>query len=131
MFLKKLWFILLIVMTITKSTIAQTPINYSQHWEKVVALEKKGLTQTANLAVKAIYHLAVQDNNEAQQIKCCIFLIKYRNEREEDSREQAILYVDSLLAKAKAPAKNILQSMQAEMLWQYLQQVVAQLVCLQ
>ena len=122
MFLKKLWFILLIVMTITKSTIAQTAINYSEHWEKVGALEKKGLTQTANLAVKAIYHLAVQDNNEAQQIKCCIFLIKYRNEREEDSREQAIWYVDSLLAKAKAPAKNILQSMQAEMLWQYLQQ---------
>jgi uncharacterized HAD superfamily protein len=40
---------------------------------------------------------------------------------EEDSRETNIFFVDTLIAKTKYPAKNILLSMQAEMYWQYLQ----------
>lgn len=122
MLLKKLWLFLLMLATVNNSIVAQTATNYSARWEKVDAHQKKGLTHNATLEVKAIYQLALHENNEAQQIKSCIYLIKFRNEREQDSRENAIYFVDSLLEKAKAPAKNILQSMQAEMLWQYLQQ---------
>jgi hypothetical protein len=68
-----------------------------------------------------IYDLAVKDKQDVQQIKSCLFLIKYRNQIEEDSYENNIFFVDSLIEKATIPAKNILQSLQAEMFWQYLQ----------
>jgi TonB-dependent SusC/RagA subfamily outer membrane receptor len=50
-----------------------------------------------------------------------MYQIKYRNMVEEDANVNNIFFVDTLITKAKAPAKNILQSMQAELFWQYLQ----------
>ncbi|MFZ1452799.1 MAG: alpha-2-macroglobulin family protein, partial [Ferruginibacter sp.] len=49
------------------------------------------------------------------------YQIRYRNMVEEDSQENNIFFTDTLIAKAKGPAKNMLQSMYAEMFWQYLQ----------
>lgn len=118
MLLRKLLLMVLISTTVT--TMAQIN-NYAKNWKKVEDLEKKGLTKSAQAEVTAIYKLAQKSNNNAQQIKACMYLIKYRNMVEEDSRENNIFYVDTLIAGAKAPAKNILQSMQAEMFWQYLQ----------
>jgi Bacterial Alpha-2-macroglobulin MG10 domain/Alpha-2-macroglobulin family/MG2 domain len=119
MFLKK---ILLVILTGTAlSTMAQTTNNYLSNWKKVEGFEKKGLTKSALAEVLVIYNLAAKDNNDAQQIKSCMYQIKYRNMVEEDSRENNIFFVDTLIEKAKAPTKNILQSMQAEMFWQYLQ----------
>ncbi|MGG9971330.1 alpha-2-macroglobulin family protein [Ferruginibacter sp. SUN002] len=97
---------------------AQTK-DYSDKWKKVEALEKKGLTKSALKEVMIIYNLALKDKNDAQQIKACIYQINYRNLIDEDSYENNIFFVDTLIAKAKVPAKNILQSMQAEMFWQF------------
>ncbi|MBP6430889.1 MAG: alpha-2-macroglobulin [Ferruginibacter sp.] len=95
--------------------------DYAAQWKKVDAFEKKGLTKSALNEVLGIYSLAVKENNDAQQIKSCMYQIKYRNMVEEDANENNIFFIDTLIAKAKAPAKNILQSMQAELFWQYLQ----------
>jgi uncharacterized protein YfaS (alpha-2-macroglobulin family) len=103
------------------TAMAQTKNDYLPHWKKVEDFEKKGLAKSALTEVMVIYNLAVKDNNDAQQIKSSMYQIKYRNMVDEDSREKNIFYIDTLIAKAKAPAKNILQSMQAEMYWQYLQ----------
>jgi hypothetical protein len=112
----------LIAVFITQLTYSQPKMNdYTAQWKKTEELEAKGLTQSAKEAVLGIYNLAVKDKNDAQQIKACMYLIKYRNMVEEDSRENNIFYVDTLIEKARAPAKNILQSMQAQMFWQYLQ----------
>ncbi len=119
MFLRHL---LLVIFTSTAFTVmAQTNNTYLSNWKKVEAFEKKGLTKSALAEVMTIYNLAAKDNNDAQQIKSCMYQIKYRNMVEEDSHENNIFFVDTLIAKAKAPAKNILQSMQAQMFWQYLQ----------
>ena len=100
---------------------AQKQNDYAAQWKKVEGLENKGLTKSALKEVLAIYNLALKENNDAQQIKSCMYQIKYRNVSEEESNEKNIFFVDTLIAKAKSPAKNILQSMQAEMFWQYLQ----------
>jgi len=68
-----------------------------------------------------IYTLAIKENNDPQQIKSAMYQIMYRNQVEEDSHENSIFFVDTLINKAKGSAKNILQSMHAEMFWQYLQ----------
>ncbi|MBK7433531.1 MAG: hypothetical protein IPI66_06240 [Chitinophagaceae bacterium] len=100
---------------------AQTKDNYEKNWKKVEDLEKKGLNKSALQEVLSIYTMAQRDNNDAQQIKSCMYQVKYRNLIEEDSQEKNIFFVDTLIAKAKAPSKNILQSMQAQMFWDYLQ----------
>ena len=119
MFLKRLLLVFFTGFVFT--AMAQTKNDYTKNWKKVEGLEKKGLTKSASTEVTAIYKLAQKDNNDAQQIKACMYFIKYRNMVEEDSHENNIFYVDTLIDGAKAPAKNILQSMQAEMFWQYLQ----------
>ena len=119
MFLKK--FLLVIFTGVAFTTMAQNTNNYLKNWKKVEAFEKKGLTKSALQEVMVIYNLAIKDNNDAQQIKTAMYQLKYRNMVQEDSRENNIFFVDTLIARAKTPAKNILQSMQAEMFWQYLQ----------
>ena len=119
MFLKK---ILLVIFTgVVFTTMAQNTNNYLKNWKKVEVFEKKGLTRSALQEVLVIYNLAIKDHNDAQQIKTAMYQVKYRNMVQEDSRENNIFFVDTLIAKTKAPVKNILQSMQAEMFWQYLQ----------
>lgn len=121
MFLKKLTLLFLFLTAIIQTSMAQKNTNYATQWKKVEAFEKKGLTASALKEVLAIYTLAIKDKNDPQQIKASMYQIKYRNMREEESQEKNIFFVDTLIAKAKAPVKNILQSMQAEMMWQYLQ----------
>lgn len=105
---------------IVSTAMAQTN-DYKKNWRKVDSFEKKGLTRSAADEVTAILKMAQKENNEAQQIKASMFLIKYRNMVEDDSYEKNIFYVDTLIAGSKSPAKNILQSMHAGMFWQYVQ----------
>ena len=112
----------LVAFIVSQLTYGQQKMNdYTAQWKKTEGFEAKGLTQSAKETVLAIYNEAVKEKNDAQQIKACMYLIKYRNMVEEDSHENNIFYVDTLIDKAQAPAKNILQSMQAQMFWQYLQ----------
>lgn len=121
MFLNKLFFFLLALSSITNTLMAQKNEDYSPYWKKVAAYEKQGLTKSALKEVINIYRMALKDNNNAQQIKSAIYQVRYRNMVEEDSQEKNIAFVDSLIATSKPPSKNILQSMQAEMYWRYLQ----------
>jgi uncharacterized protein YfaS (alpha-2-macroglobulin family) len=121
MFLKKITLLVLSVTAILYSAMAQNNNSYTAQWKKVEAFEKKGLTASALKEVLGIYQLAIKDKNDAQQIKTSLYQIRYRNMVQEESQEKNIFFIDTLIAKAKAPAKNILQSMQAEMMWQYLQ----------
>ncbi|HMU09914.1 MAG TPA: alpha-2-macroglobulin family protein, partial [Ferruginibacter sp.] len=121
MFTKKILLVIFLLTVTSAVTMSQSKNEYAANWKKVEELEKKGLTKSALQEVLKIYSLSIKDNSDAQQIKCCMYQVKYRNMLDEDSPENNIFFVDTLIAKAKAPAKNILQSMQAEMFWQYLQ----------
>jgi uncharacterized protein YfaS (alpha-2-macroglobulin family) len=121
MFLKKLLLLVLVTIILSDGIMAQKNNDYSKNWAKVEAFEKKGLTKSALNEVMVIYTLAVKNKNDAQQIKAAIYQVKYRSMVEEDSRENTIFFIDTLIAKATMPARNILQSIQAQMFWQYLQ----------
>ncbi len=100
---------------------AQKPDDYSKNWKKVEGFEKKGLSASALTEVLRIFSLANASGNDAQLIKASMYQMKYRNMIEEDNKENNIFYIDTLIAKTKSPAKNILQSMQAELFWSYRQ----------
>ena len=118
---KRIILVIFLLTGISSVIMAQLKNDYASNWKKVDGFEKKGLTKSAQAEVTAIYKLAQAESNDVQQVKACIYLIRYRDMVQEDSRENNIFYVDTLIAGAKAPARNILQSMQAGMFWQYLQ----------
>lgn len=120
MFLQRLSLLLLI--TIFSSILmAQSTNEYAANWKRVADFEKKGLTKSALKEVMTIYNLAAKAKNDVQQIKSSMYQVRYRQLVEEDSRENNLFFIDTLIANAKGRAKNILQSMQAEMFWQYMQ----------
>ena len=121
MFLKKVSLLLFLVAFSSTQLLAQNKNEFSLNWKKVDSLEKKGLTKSALTQVLEIFDLAKKAGNEAQQIKSVMYQIKYRNMVQEDSRENNIFFIDTLIEKSNAPVKNILQNMQAELFWQYLQ----------
>ncbi len=121
MYINKFSTLLLIFLFSAISIIAQNKNDYTTNWQKVASFEKKGLTKSALEQVMIIYKLAKKDNNEAQEIKTAMYQIMYRNMVQEDSWENNIFFVDTLIAQSDAPVKNILQNMQAEMFWQYFQ----------
>ncbi len=121
MILKK-GFLLLSLFIINFFTInAQTTEDYKANWKKVAEFEIKGLPKSALKEVILIFNLATKAGNDAQQIKAALHHIMFRIMVEEDNEETNLFYLDTLIAKAKAPAKNILLSLQAEKFWNYLQ----------
>ncbi len=121
MLLRKKLLLLIATAGLLNFTMAQKQNDYLTYWKKIDAFEKKGLTKSALGQVMVIYNLALQSGNNPQQIKAAIYQVKYRNMVEDGSQQKNIFFIDTLISKAKAPVKNILQSMQAEMLWTYLQ----------
>jgi Bacterial Alpha-2-macroglobulin MG10 domain/Alpha-2-macroglobulin family/MG2 domain len=101
---------------------AQPSNDFNAEWKKTEQFEKKGLTRDALKEVIKIFEAANKAGNMVQQIKAAMYQMKYRNMVEEDNRENNIFYLDTLIAKSKAPAKNMLQSMQAELFKSYRQQ---------
>ncbi len=95
--------------------------DYSKNWKAVEAYEKKGLSRSALQEVIKIFDLAISSGNQVQQVKAAMYQMKYRNLIEEDNRENNIFFIDTLIAKTRIPAKNILQSMQAELFLSYKQ----------
>jgi len=120
MFVKKIIAAVLLLAAFSLPTLAQVKGDYQKNWDKVEAFQKKGLPKSALEEVMTIQVMAIRDNNEPQVIKTYIYQVMLRNMTEEDSQEKNIFFVDTLIEKAKGPAKNVLQSMQAEMFWQYL-----------
>ena len=96
----------MVLATLSNALMAQIKDDYSVNWKKVADFEKKGLTKSALQEVITIYQLAIKDKNDAQQIKSAMYQVKYRNMVEEDSRENNIFFVDSLIEKAKFAGKK-------------------------
>ncbi len=116
MFLKKNLAIFLVFISFT--TMAQQN-NFEAAYKQIEAFDKKGLTKDAQKIAQKIFTDAIKEANNPQQIKAAMYIMKYRNMVEEDNQQKNIFYVDTLIAKTKAPAKNILQSMQAELFQNY------------
>lgn len=95
---------------------------YDAQWKKVESLQKKGLTKSALQEVENIYNDAKKNNNDAQIIKALLFKINLQQNVEEDASVKNIDSLEREIAIAKEPAKSILQSITAQLYWNYFQQ---------
>lgn len=96
--------------------------NYERSWKEVEAFEKEGLPKSALKAVEAIALQAKKDDNQSQVIKTMLFKSKYALVLEEDAQLSIINNFKSEIAKSQFPTKNILESILANLYWQYFQQ---------
>ncbi len=96
--------------------------DYAQSWQKIEDLQKKGLTKSALAEVDKIYTSAKKTDNDAQIIKSLLFKINLKANIEEDASVKSIDSLETEIVAAKEPAKSILQSVAAQMYWNYFQQ---------
>jgi uncharacterized protein YfaS (alpha-2-macroglobulin family) len=116
--LRKITALILVLILNLLHVNAQTG-DYASQWKKIADYESKGLTKNALDETVKIFSDAVKMGNEPQQIKAAMYQMKYRNMTEEDNAQKNIFFADTLIAKLKSPSKNILQSMQAQLLETY------------
>ncbi|TBN12497.1 alpha-2-macroglobulin [Hyunsoonleella pacifica] len=96
--------------------------NYEDLWKTVEKLEKEGLSKSALKKVEAIALKAIKDENHPQVIKTMLYKSKYALVLEEDAQLNIINNFKAEIAKSEFPTKNILESILANLYWQYFQQ---------
>ncbi len=95
---------------------------YNLQWRQVEQFEMDGLPKSAFKIVENISKQAEKDNNTSQQIKCLLYKSKFALVLEEDAQLKIINDFKTAISKSTFPTKNILESLLANMYWQYFNQ---------
>ena len=106
----------------TIGSLAQQRQDYAAQWKQVDEWIKKGLTKSALEETVKIYETAKKDNNDPQIIKALLFRITLGRNLEENANVKSMELVEKEIFFAKQPARSILNSLLAEMYWNFLQQ---------
>jgi hypothetical protein len=119
---------LIFIFFISLQTKAQPIVkNYEKEWKQVDAFVKKELPKSALEQVKKIYQLAKKDGStgspqDAQIIKALVYMTGLQQGITENSEVKSIADIEKEISTATEPAKSILNSLLAEMFWNYYQQ---------
>ncbi|MGE5943251.1 MAG: alpha-2-macroglobulin, partial [Flavobacteriales bacterium] len=117
----KIYTTLLIVILFANFSQAQTP-NYENLWSQVEKFEIDGLPKSALKIVEEIAKQATKDKNEPQLIKTMLYKSKFALVLEEDAQLKIINDFKKQIDISAFPTKNILESLLANMYWQYFNQ---------
>ncbi|MFZ1288849.1 MAG: hypothetical protein WAR79_02070, partial [Melioribacteraceae bacterium] len=100
-------------------SIKSSQLFYSTSWEKVDSLERIGLTLSALEIVDKIYKTAKKDNVHPQFIKSVLYKLKFANYVEENSQVKIVNEVKKEIQESSFPSNAILESILADMYWQF------------
>ncbi|MBX2926021.1 MAG: alpha-2-macroglobulin [Chitinophagaceae bacterium] len=105
---------------------SQTKMNtYDSAWKKIDELiQKKGLVKSAAAEVDKIYDRAKKEKNEPQFIKALLYKLSLPTGQTVTENQEVfqIKNIEKEISAAAEPAKQILQSVAAEMYWNYFRQ---------
>ncbi len=118
--MKKSIFVLFLSFIITTS-VAQNS-NFKQQWKKVENFELKDLPKSALAETDLIYNKAQSQNNHIQIVKSLIYQSKFYLDIKEDAQLKIIDNFKKEILQTEFPTKNILESILANLYWQYFQQ---------
>ena len=94
---------------------------YTSEWKQVDSLAALGQSQTALDLVTLIYNQSKAANQADQFVKASLYRMKLEADFEEDTYEKSIARTRLEIQTAKAPVKQILHSILAQLYWQYYQ----------
>lgn len=113
--MKSLFCILLLVVSIN----AHSQSQFDRQWQIVDSLSNMGQSQSALELVAQLYDQAKAENLPDQFVKASLYRMKLEADFQEDYYEKAIARTQLDIQSAKAPVKQILHSIQAELYWRY------------
>ncbi|TXE09811.1 alpha-2-macroglobulin [Seonamhaeicola algicola] len=96
--------------------------NYEALWLKVEKFEIEGLPKSALKIVNDIALKAKKDNNAPQLIKTLLFKSKFALILEDDAQLSIINDFKTNIETSSFPVKNVLESLLANLYWQYFKQ---------
>jgi Bacterial Alpha-2-macroglobulin MG10 domain/Alpha-2-macroglobulin family/MG2 domain len=94
--------------------------DYEKAWLEIDSLEQQGLPKSALAKTEDLLKIAKAEKAQPQVIKCLIYKGKYKSQLEEDGLFEAIEELKLETEQADGPARNILQSITAELYAGYL-----------
>jgi len=94
---------------------------YQEDWDKVNYFHDSGLPKSALERVGLIYKKAKATENPSQIIKSILHKVKYLGQVEEEAFVKALESIHAELTTASNHTKPVLQSILAEIYWQYYQ----------
>ena len=109
----------IIIMAFSLTAMSQN--QYSGAWKQVDSLAAVGQSKSALEIVTSVYNKAKAANQPDQFIKASLYRMKLESEFEEDYFEKSIERTRLDIESAKAPVKQILHSILAELYWDYYQ----------
>lgn len=112
-------FFSILILLLTLNVIAQN--QYKPDWKQVDSLAGIGQSQSALGIVTGIYDKAKASNTADQFIKASLYRMKLESDFEEGYFEKSIVRTQLEIQSAKAPVKQILHSILAELYWRYYQ----------
>ena len=98
------------------------PPTYNEDWQKVYAFELQDLPQSALKIVDHIQQKARRDKNSPQIIKTLLYQSKFSLLLEEEAQLKVVRQLELEIDQASSPEKQMLQSILADLLWQYYEQ---------
>ncbi|WP_027392572.1 alpha-2-macroglobulin family protein [Aquimarina latercula] len=101
---------------------AQNDYNYQDDWKKVEEFDQQGLPKSALEIIETIHSKAKKANNTNQITKALIYKAKYNLVLEENAQLNIIKEFKSEISNSKFPSRNILESILANLYWQYFQE---------
>ncbi|MCB0507369.1 MAG: alpha-2-macroglobulin, partial [Bacteroidetes bacterium] len=117
---QKITLLLLTILLISQYTMAQT--DYESKWKGITKMEEEGKTKDAATAVETLLEKARKDNNNTQIVKALLHKYKYMMTLEEDAELKIVNGLKSEINTSTGAEKAILQSILAELYYQYYQE---------
>ena len=120
--MRKIAITLMSIILFSNISKAQQYENYSGFWKEIQELETKALPKSALKVVETIYKKAKEEDNSAQITKALLYKSKFALTLEEDAQLNIINSFKNEIKLANTPTKNVLESVLANLYWQYFQQ---------
>jgi len=112
---------ILIILISLLSFTSMSQNSFTKEWEQVDSLSNLGQSQTALDMVIRIYDQTKVANQSDQFVKASLYRMKLEGDFQEDNYENTIERTELEIQSAKAPVKQILHSIVAELYWRYYQ----------
>ncbi|GAB3037391.1 alpha-2-macroglobulin family protein [Spirosoma pulveris] len=113
-------FFMLVAMAVSAQNRPQP--NYTRDWKRADSLVAKGLPKSALAIASQIYREARDQKNYPQVAKAAIARQIFRSFSDEDSYVELVRSLQTDIQDTPEPARSVLQSVLADIYWQYFQQ---------
>ncbi|WP_111706591.1 alpha-2-macroglobulin family protein [Lutibacter citreus] len=120
--MKKIALTIMTIFLFSHISKAQQFDNYSSLWKEVQQFELKSLPKSALKVVETIYNKAKKEENSPQITKALIYKSKFALTLEENAQLKVIKQFKTEIEDSKTPTTNVLESVLANLYWQYFQQ---------